>query len=146
MCTVVETLAQRRTVAQSPSHNAAYNQARTDQDTYEEAYVRICMIRSVCFPVAWSSSHLQVACLHLECWTIYLLNLSFIPIHSSFRASVAGGTARYTKRLVSAHVPGLFKPKAGTMRGWPISGFPACVLDLVVCAPDFGANVTRCAR
>ena len=101
MCTVVEPRAQRSTVAQSPPHKAAYNQVRDDQRTHEEMYARICMLRPVCFLVAWGSSHLQVARLHLKCWTIYLLHMSVIPIDSTLRASVAGGTtARYAKRLV----------------------------------------------
>ena len=33
--------------------------------------VRTCMRRPGCFPGAWSSWHLQVAWLHLKCWTIY---------------------------------------------------------------------------
>ena len=33
--------------------------------------VYTCMLRPVCFPGAWRSWHLQVACLHLQCWTIY---------------------------------------------------------------------------
>ena len=103
------------------------------------------MLRPVYFLVAWSSSHLQVACLHLKCWTIYLLHLFVIPIHSSFRGSVAGGPARYAKRLVSARVPGLFKPETGAMRGWPIAGFLACDWTWL-CVPDFNDNVTRCAR
>ena len=88
--------------AQSPLHKAA-NHVRVDQSTYQKKYVRTCMLRPVCFPGARSSWHLQVACLHLKCWTIYFLHLSVIPIHSSFRASVAGGTARYAKRLVETY-------------------------------------------
>ena len=36
----------------------------------------ICMSRSFYFPEAWSSWHLQVACLHLSRSTIFLLHLS----------------------------------------------------------------------
>ena len=90
----------QQSTAQSPLHKAA-SQVRADQSTYQKKYVRrTCMLRPVCFPGAWSSWHLPVACLHYKCWTIYLLHLSVIPIHFTFRASVAGGTARYAKRLV----------------------------------------------
>ena len=34
----------------------------------------------------WSCWHLEVACLHLKCWTIYLLHLPVIPIPSCERA------------------------------------------------------------
>ena len=80
---VVEPRAQHSTAqhstAESPLQKAA-NQVRADQSTSEKKYVRTCMLRPVCFPGAWSFWHLQVACLHLKCWTIYLLHLSVIPI------------------------------------------------------------------
>ena len=59
--------AQHSTIAQSPLHKAAYNQVRAGQSTYQKKYVRTCMLRPVCFPGAWSSWHLYVACLHLKC-------------------------------------------------------------------------------
>ena len=69
---VVEYLQQNREhiTAQSPLHKAA-NQVRADQSTYQRKCVRTCMRRPGCFRGALSSWHLQVACLHLKCWTIY---------------------------------------------------------------------------
>ena len=55
---------------------------------YEHA---CCCVRFV-FLEHGSSWHLQVACLHLKCSTIYLLPGKSVPTHSSLRASVAGGT------------------------------------------------------
>ena len=66
---VVEPRAQQST-AQLPPDKAA-NLLRADQSTCQKKDVRTCMLRPVCFPGAWSSWHLQVACLHLKCWTIY---------------------------------------------------------------------------
>ena len=45
---------------------------------------------------------MQVACLHRKCWTFYYycVHLSFRSILRE-RASVAGGTVRYAKRLVA---------------------------------------------
>ena len=54
---------------QSPLHKAA-NQVRDDERAYQKEYVRTFMLRPVCFIGAWSSWHLEVACLHLKCWTI----------------------------------------------------------------------------
>ena len=68
--------------ARSPLHNAA-NQVRADQSTYQKRYARTCTLRPVCLPGACSSWRLQVACLHLTCWTTYLRHMSVIPIHSS---------------------------------------------------------------
>ena len=56
-------------------------------------YVHACCV-PFCFPGARKSRHLQVACMHLKCWTIHVLHLSVIPIHSSLRTSVACGTDR----------------------------------------------------
>ena len=56
------------------------------------------------FPGAWSSWHLQVAWLHLRCWTIYSVHLAVIPIHYFLRASVAGGIAYYAKRPRYIHI------------------------------------------
>ena len=89
--------------AHSPLHKAA-NQVRADHSTYQNKYMRTCMLRPICFPGAWSSWHLQVAYLHLKYWTIYLLHMSIIPIRSSSWASVAGETARYAKRLVLTYL------------------------------------------
>ena len=81
---VVEPRAQQST-AQSPLHKAA-NQIRADQSTYQNKCVRTCILRPVCFPGAWSSWPLQVACLHLKCWTICLICLSLQSILSCERA------------------------------------------------------------
>ena len=86
--------APRSTVAQSPLPKAANNQVSANPSMYQKKYVSTCMLRLICFRGAWSFWHLQFACVHLKCWTIFLLHLSVIPIHSSERASVAGGTAR----------------------------------------------------
>ena len=40
--------------------------------TYLRTYARTCMRHPGCFPGAWRSWHLQVACLHLICWTTYI--------------------------------------------------------------------------
>ena len=60
-----------------------------------------CVRRPRCFPGALRSWHLQVACLHQRCWTVYCtINGTFvIPIHSLW-VRVAGETARCAKRLV----------------------------------------------
>ena len=55
----------------------AVNQVRADQSTYQKKCARACMRRPGCIPGAWSSWHSQVAYLHLKCWTIYVLLLSF---------------------------------------------------------------------
>ena len=59
----------QHSTAQSPLHKAA-NQVRVDQSTHQKKNVRTCMLRLVCFPGAWSSWYLQVACSHLKCCTI----------------------------------------------------------------------------
>ena len=66
-------------------------------------YVYTCMLRPASFPGAWSSWHLQVACLHPKCWTIYFTT-SICHFNQLFiaRASVAGGTVRYAKRRVQS--------------------------------------------
>ena len=60
---VVEYLQQYRehSTAQSPLHKAA-NQVRANQSTHQNKCVRTFMRRQGCFPGAWSSWHLQVAC------------------------------------------------------------------------------------
>ena len=75
----------QHSTAQSPLYKAA-NQVRADQRTYKKKYVRTCMLRPVCFSGAWSSWHLQVACLHLKCWTMYYMCLSFQSILPCERA------------------------------------------------------------
>ena len=70
---VVEPRAQQSTVP-SPLHKAAH-QVRADQSANQNKYVRICMLRPVCFPGAWSSWHWEVACLRLKCWTIYFTSV-----------------------------------------------------------------------
>ena len=77
------------------------NQVRADQSTYLKKHVRTCMRRPGCFSGASSPWRLQVTCLHLKCCTIYYISHS-MPFF--FVASVAGGTARYAKRLT--YVPG----------------------------------------
>ena len=56
---------------------------RADQSTYPKIYVRTWMLRPGCFPGAWSSWHLQVACLHLKMLG-HLLHLSVIPINMKY--------------------------------------------------------------
>ena len=82
------------------THKAA-NRVRADQSTYLKKHVRTCMRRPGCFSGASSSWRLQVTRLHLKCCTIYYISHS-LPFF--FVASVAGGTARYAKRLT--YVPG----------------------------------------
>ena len=44
-------------------------------------YVRTCMQRPGCVPGAWNSRHLQVACVHPKCWTIYMCHsVPFFPV------------------------------------------------------------------
>ena len=62
----------QHSTAQSPLHKTA-NQVRADQSTCQKRHVRTCMLRSFCFLGACSSWHLQVACLHPKCWTIYYI-------------------------------------------------------------------------
>ena len=52
----------------------------TCRSEYVSQYVRTCMRRPGCFNGAWSSPHLQVACLHLIFWTIHYKLLSFRSI------------------------------------------------------------------
>ena len=94
---------QHSSSAITPAQSSKQPSTCRSEYVYQNKYVRTCMLRPVCFPGAWSSWHLQVTCLHLKCWTIYLLHISVILIHSSLRASVTGGTARYTKRLVHTY-------------------------------------------
>ena len=115
----------QHSTSQSPLHKAA-SQVRADQSTYQKNYVRTYMLRPVCFPGAWSSWHLQVACLHLNCWTIYFTtsvcysNAFFLvsersgwnrPLHEApcictctwpFQAK-----SRYDARLANLRVPGV---------------------------------------
>ena len=107
MYVVVEPRAQQSTAQHSSALKPARGtkkKVRADQSTYQKMYTRTCMLRPVCFRVVWSSWHFQVACLHLKCWTINLLHISAIPIHSYLRASVAGGTGRYAKRFVLSYI------------------------------------------
>ena len=90
----VEPRAQQSTAQHSSSAiTSAQSSKRSNTCRYEYVSkdVGTCMLRPVCFPGAWGSWHLQIACLHAKCWTMYFLHLSAIPIHSSSRASVAGG-------------------------------------------------------
>ena len=69
-------------------HGAITPAQRCKSSTRRSEYVpkEVCTYMhaaSVFFPGTWSSWHLQVACSHLKCWTIYLLHMSVIPIHSS---------------------------------------------------------------
>ena len=111
---VVQPRAQQSTAKHStvapritPCTNQQKNEQRADQSTSRKKYVRTYMLRPVCFPGAWSSWHLQVASLctsNVGPSTYYFeVHLSVIPNNSSLRASVAGETASYAKRLVRSY-------------------------------------------
>ena len=94
---VVEPRAQQSTAqptALTPARSSKPSTCRSEYASKEVCTYMTRMLRPVYFPGAWSSWHLQVACLHLKCWTIHLLHLSVIPIHYSLSASAACGTAR----------------------------------------------------
>ena len=68
--TAQHSTAQHSTI--TPAHS---NKPNTCRSEYISKDVRTCMRRPGCFPGAWSSWRLQVACLHLKCWTIYYIFL-----------------------------------------------------------------------
>ena len=78
----VEYLQQYRehsTAQHSAAHPAQSSKRSTRRSQYISKkvpgmYVRTCMEHG-CFPGAWNSWHLQVACLNLKCWTIYYVCL-----------------------------------------------------------------------
>ena len=72
VCQNLEHSPAQQSTAQSPLHKAASKFVRADQSKY----VRTCMRRPGCFSGAWSSWHLQVASLHLKCWTMYYIRHS----------------------------------------------------------------------
>ena len=98
---VVEPRAQQSTVP-SPLHKAAH-QVRADQSANQNKYVRICMLRPVCFPGAWSSWHFQVGCFHVKCWTIYCIYLLFQSILPCERAQRAEPRSALYVIRISSH-------------------------------------------
>ena len=87
--------AQHSIEAQPPPQKAE-KQVRADQSTYQKKYERTCMLRPVCFPGASSSWHLQVACLHLKCWTVYFITTSVCHSNPCFFVSERSGRNRCT--------------------------------------------------
>ena len=79
----------RTTAVQLPLHKEA-NHVRADQSTYQTMYVYLvyvytCMLRPVCFPGAWSSWQLRVACLHLGSSTTSVIRTHFSKSERSGR-------------------------------------------------------------
>ena len=93
----------QHSTSQSPLHKAA-SQVRADQSTYQKNYVRTYMLRPVCFPGAWSSWHLQVACLHLNCWTIYFTT-SVCYSNAFFLVSERSGWNRPLHEAPCTYIP-----------------------------------------
>ena len=87
----------QHSTAQSPLHNAA-NQVRADQSTYQNMYQVCTYMHAVSGLFSWtrSSWHLQVACLHLKCWTIYFITTSACHSNPCFFVSERSGRNRCT--------------------------------------------------
>ena len=132
-CVVVEYYSNTASTAQqSTKQQAKYVPIRVHvkRSTW---YVRTCMQRPGCVPGAWNSRHLQVACLHPKCWTIYMCHS--VPF---FLVSERSGWNR------------LFAPKlldhlafCTWVVCWTISTFAPKLLDHLIFYESFFSNVTR---